>query len=284
MPPVNKYDALYNPRLAVPEFPNIAKRWDDQSRHARTELDCYLDVPYGSSADETMDIFRARGTSRAFLIFIHGGYWRALDKANHSWLAPALVDAGITVAIPNYSLCPKVKVRDIVMQMVQACAWGYRNGRNFGAPPERLYVCGHSAGGHLTAMMLACHWQVYASDLPRNLVKGGLSISGVFDLRDILKVPSINSDVHLTMDSAMESSPVGMPPASNAPLYLSVGDAETKGFLIQHQLMKSAWNNVIAAAETSKGKNHFTILEELISKGSQVDRQLQAMLSRPIPI
>ena len=278
MAKVNRFDALYNPRLAVPEFSNIAAKWDDLSRRARRELDCYLDVPYGTSPDETMDIFRANGPSRGFLIFIHGGYWRALDKANHSWLAPALVDAGITVGIPNYSLCPKVQVRDIVMQLVQACAWGYRNGGNFGAPRERLFVCGHSAGGHLTAMMLACHWPVYASDLPKNVVKGGLSISGVFDLQDIVKVPSINSDVHLTPATAEESSPAGMPPSTDAPLYLSVGGAETGGFLTQHELMVRSWRSVIARAEVSPGKNHFTILEELISRDSQVDRQLQAML------
>src|SRR5436853_2805161 len=129
-----------------------------------------------------MDWFRAQGRSKALLMFIHGGYWRALDKKDFSFVAPAFARAGVTVGIPNYSLCPAVQVRDIVMQMVQASAWLYRNGANFGAPAHNLYVCGHSAGGHLTAMMLACVWPAYAADLPRKVVKAGLCISGLYDL------------------------------------------------------------------------------------------------------
>src|SRR5207342_2533146 len=113
---------------------------------------------YGPAQTETLDIFRAKGRSRGLLMYIHGGYWRSLDKKRFSFLAPALADAGITVAVVDYALCPAVQVADIVMQMVQASAWLYRNGENFGAPAGRLAVCGHSAGGHLAAMMLACQW------------------------------------------------------------------------------------------------------------------------------
>jgi len=171
------YDLLYNPRLTVTGYEEVFERWDRDSEHARARLECYLDVPYGPAPAETLDLFRAKGASRGLLMYIHGGYWRSLDKKRFSFVAPALAEAGVTVAVVNYALCPAVQVADIVMQMVQASAWLYRNGANFGAPANRLGVLGHSAGGHLAAMMLACDWPTYARDLPKKVVSGALSIN-----------------------------------------------------------------------------------------------------------
>jgi arylformamidase len=117
------YDLLYNPRLVVKNYQEIFDRWGQQSERVRASLDCYLEVPYGPSEAEKMDVFRAQGKSRGLLMYIHGGYWRSLDKKRFSFVAPALAKAGITVAVPDYALCPAVQVEDIVMQMVQACAW-----------------------------------------------------------------------------------------------------------------------------------------------------------------
>src|SRR4029078_5562206 len=108
---------------------------------------------------------RAKGASGALLMFIHGGYWRALDKSQHSFVAEPFVSAGVTVAMINYALCPAVTVDEIVRQVLQATAWLYRNFNNFGAPPGPLFVAGHSAGGHLTAMTLAAQWPRFAPDL-----------------------------------------------------------------------------------------------------------------------
>jgi arylformamidase len=222
-------------------------------------------VPYGPGRDETVDIFRARGASRGVLVFIHGGYWRALDKRDFSFVAPSLCAAGITVAIPNYSLCPRVSVADIVGQMVAACAWLGRNAGHFGAPPGRIYLAGHSAGGQLTAMMMTRHWPQHWADLPERPVRGGLSISGVFDLADIVRTPSINADVRLTPEAAREVSPCLLKPATDALLHLAIGSDETEGFWIQHRLMLSAWRPVIGEAIECAGRNHFSVLDELAS-------------------
>jgi len=201
------YDLLYNPRLVVADFQQIFDRWERNSERARAKLDGYLDVPYGTTGAEKLDVFRPKGESRGLLMYVHGGYWRSLDKKRFSFIAPALVEAGIAVAIPNYALCPAVQVEDIVMQMVQACAWLYRNGGNFGAPANRLCLCGHSAGGHLAAMMLACRWPDYSPDLPKKVVSAAMSISGLYDLTEIVKVPSVNCDVRLNEESALKLSP-----------------------------------------------------------------------------
>jgi arylformamidase len=274
----SRYDLLYNPRLSVPDFAQITARWNDASERARARLDCYLDVPYADGTSECMDIFLSKGRSKGLLVFIHGGYWRAQDKAGYSFLANALTQAGITLAVPNYALCPSVEVRNIVMQMVQACAWLYRNGTNFGAPAGPVFVCGHSAGGHLAAMMLSCHWPVYAADLPLKVVKAALSISGIFDLREIVKVPSINNDVRLMKKTAMTVSPALLPPATDAPLYLAVGGSETGGFHSQHRLMTKRWKGVLAEDIACPGDNHFTVLDNLTRPESTIFKAALRMM------
>lgn len=272
------YDLLYNPRLVVRDYQSVFDRWDSESERARASLDCYLGVPYGAAASETLDLFRAKGRSRGLLMYIHGGYWRSLDKKRFSFVAPALVEAGVTVAVVDYALCPSVQVADIVMQMVQASAWLYRNGANFGAPAGRLGVCGHSAGGHLAAMMLACRWPEYSPDLPEKVVAGSLSISGVYDLTEIVKVPSVNCDVRLTEKAALKVSPAFLPPATDAPLYTAVGTEETGGFHVQNRLIAERWAGVHRADIPCPGKNHFTVLDELCVPGTLLFNCVQDMM------
>ncbi|MBM3345830.1 MAG: alpha/beta hydrolase [Betaproteobacteria bacterium] len=255
------YDLLYNPRLTVADAPAFIERWRVSSARARAQLDGYLDVPYGNAATERMDIFRARGSSKALLMFIHGGYWRALGKAEFSFIATPYTDAGITVAVPGYALCPAVQVRDIVMQMVQAAAWLHRNGRHFGAPAGQLHVAGHSAGGQLAAMLLACLWRAYATDLPDKVVRAALSVSGLYDLRDVARAPSINVDVRLDPESALQVSPAFLPPATDAPLYTAFGADENTGFHFQSQLIARRWREVLREDIVCPGDHHFSVLD-----------------------
>lgn len=257
------YESRYNPRLAVPEFAQHFERWAQRSERARGQMDGDLDLAYGAHPMQKLDLFRAKGASRALLMFIHGGYWRALDKSQHSFIAHPLVEAGVSVAMVNYALCPAVTVEDIVRQVLLAAAWLYRNGGNFGAPQAKLHVAGHSAGGHLTAMLLAAQWPRFAPDLPARMVQGGLSISGIFDVAPVMNTPSLNVDVRLDARMAKKVSPAFMPPATDAPLYLAVGGKEQEGFHTQHALIKRSWSKVIAGEIPCPDDNHFTILERL---------------------
>lgn len=273
------YDLLYNPRLVVRDYQGIFDRWEKDSARARASLDCYLDVPYGTTEAEKLDIFRAQGKSRALLMYIHGGYWRSLDKKRFSFVAPALVKTGITVAVPNYALCPAVQVEDIVVQMVQACAWLYRNGGNFGAPADRLYLCGHSAGGHLAAMMLCCEWPKYSPDLPKKVVCAAVSISGLYDLTEIVKVPSVNCDVRLNEKSALKVSPAFLPPATDAPLTTAVGGEENQGFHIQNRLIGERWGKLRRSDIPCPGDNHFTVLDPLCNPDSVLFKSVLNMMN-----
>jgi arylformamidase len=264
------YESAYNPRIAVPEFNDHFERWKKRSQQAQQALAsrAYTDVVYGTDPMQKLDIYRAKGESQALLIYIHGGYWRALDKSIQSFVAPPYVERGVTVASINYALCPAVRVQDIVLQVLQACAWLYRNGANFGAPRDRLFVSGHSAGGHLTAMTLAAQWPRFAPDLPKKVVQAGLSLSGVYDVEPVMNTPSVNVDVRFDAAQARLVSPALLPPATDAPLYTAVGGKEQSGFHEQNRLIRAKWKSIIKDDFACPDDNHFTILDRFADRES----------------
>jgi arylformamidase len=227
---------------------------------------------------EKLDIFPAQGESRALLCFIHGGYWRSLDKRDFSFLATELVKRGVTVAMTNYALCPAVKVEDIVLQQLQACAWLWRNGRNFGAPRGSLFLAGHSAGGQLVAMMMSAIWPLVAPDLPSKVVCGGLAISGLYDLTELLNVPSINDDLRLDEAEAPKVSPIFYDATTDAPLYLAVGGKELPPFLEQNRAFGRHWKKVLASDIPCPDDNHFTVLERLAQPDSALFKGAMKMM------
>ena len=272
------YESMYNNRAAVPEFQSHFDSWAVRSEQARRSLDVELDVPYGDDRMETMDIFRPAGEAKALLMFIHGGYWRSLDKKQHSFVATPFVNAGAAVAAINYSLCPSVKVEDIVVQCLKAAAWLYRNASEVGAPRNRMFVAGHSAGGHLTAMCMAAQWPRYSRGLPEKVMQGGLSISGIYDLVPIARTPSINVDVRLTESDALKLSPAFMPAATKAPVYIAVGGREIGGFKEQHALIANQWAGVLGGDIPSPDDNHFTILNSFANPETDLGKAALRMM------
>jgi arylformamidase len=217
----------YNNRELFPDYARHFARWQEGSARARGTMTCTLDRAYGTSPGETLDIFPARKGDGSALVFIHGGYWRSLDKKDFSFLAPAWVDAGVSLVVVNYGLAPAVTMERIVQQMLAASAWVYRHAEEYGMDEERLFVSGHSAGGHLAAMMLAALWPVYDRSLPKDLYKGALAVSGVYDLRPLVQVDWLQGDLRLDETTALKLSPAYLPPATRAPLALAVGGLES---------------------------------------------------------
>ena len=201
-------------------------------------------------------------------MFIHGGYWRSLDKADFSWLAPAFIDAGVSLAVVNYDLCPKVTVEEIVGQMLRASSWLYLHAEEYGADCDRLHVAGHSAGGHLTAMMMCALWPVRDARLPRDLFKGGLAISGLYDLRPMAMADFVNVDLRLDEAAALKVSPAFMPPATRAPVFTCVGGAESSEFKRQNAFLAERLRSAVAGDVAMPGYNHFSVVDELGNQAS----------------
>ena len=258
----------YNARAAIPDHAAIFARWTDQAAATRRLRACLIDLPYGDSAHEKLDLFAARSDGAPLLVFIHGGYWRSLDKSDFSWLAPAFVREDISVALLNYGLAPRTTLEDIVRQVLRALGWLYLRADRYGFDPERIVIAGHSAGGHLVAMAMGALWPMLDPRLPANLVKGGLAISGLYDLAPLLHAPFVNNDLKLTPERARRLSPLHLPPATGAPLVTAVGALESAEFKRQNALIAQAWAPVFARDVPLPGCHHLAVCDELGQHGS----------------
>jgi arylformamidase len=263
-----QFSRLYNNRELVPDHARYLSRWAEESKRARDIMTSHLDLRYGDMPGETIDLFPARKGDGSCLMFIHGGYWRSLDKRDFSWLAPALVDGGISLAVVNYDLCPAVSIEDIVQQMLRASRWLWLHAEEFGMDQDRLYVGGHSAGGHLTAMLMCALWPVFDRQLPKDLWKGGLAVSGLYDLRPLIDVDFLQADLRLDDEAARRLSPALMPPATRAQLMTCVGGDESSEFHRQNALLRERWRAAVAESIPMPGRNHFSVLDALADEGS----------------
>ena len=219
----------FNPRAVARNIDERLAAGAADSAATRARLDCEIDVRYGPGENETLDIFPAPGSGSGskrgapVLLFIHGGYWRAMDKSDYSFVADAFQPAGATTVVINYDLCPSVTLDTIVDQTNRSIAWTFRNIAEHGGDPDRLYVAGNSAGGHLTAMALAHDWE--AEGLPADIIKGAIPITGVMDCEPVLDI-TVNEEVRLEPEAARRLSPLRNPPRRALPLLVAVGGAE----------------------------------------------------------
>jgi arylformamidase len=259
----------YNNRAAVPDFQRWFDHWAALSREVVARHRPRVDVRYGRGAKETLDLFLPAGRPRGTLVFIHGGYWRSLDKADHAFVAPAFLAQGIAVANLNYELCPAVSVADIVAQAQRAIAFLRREGSRLGVASAPLVVAGHSAGGHLAAMLHATPADAFGTtDHP---LRGGVSLSGVHDLEPLL-LSSYNADLRLDAAQAHAVSPVHLQPQTGAPLLLAVGAAETSEFLRQTDLLWDAWPGArpqgMEGPLRVPGRHHFDVVVDYADPAS----------------
>ena len=277
------YDRMYNNRAMVPDFASYFERWGRDSTAARLQA-CSTSVPYGPHSTESLDIFPANRPHAPVLVFIHGGYWRFMDKFDHSFVAPAFQRAGCTVVVPNYALCPAVTVPDIALQMVRALAWVWRHIAEYGGDPSRITVSGHSAGGHLAAMLMACDWPVFGHDLPPDLVRNAMSISGLHELESVRRSPMLQSGLLLSDEDVRKASPAWMPAPARGELVCVAGADESEEFWRQNALMQQAWGaKRVPKALLMPGRQHFSMLDALCETAHPVHHMVCDLLGvRPV--
>ncbi len=271
----DQFEWQYNARLQVHDNEEIVARNIARSDAYRKRARALLDVLFGPSDSERVDLFLPENQNAPVHLFIHGGYWRSRDKSMFSFLAEPLVEAGALVAITNYSLCPQVTVDEIVGQMRSLTSWLWRSARDHGGDPERIHVSGHSAGGHLAAMLAATRWPEFEHGLPADLIKSATPVSGLFTLEPLIR-HSVNEDLRLDVEAAKRNSPALMKPGMSGPINVCVGGSESDEFRWQSKDLASRWSEDGArvAYVEIPDCNHFTILERLADPDFDLTRRL----------
>ncbi len=271
-------DREYDNRRKVADSAEYLARYTRESAATRDALPCRLDLPYGPSPTDTLDIFPAPGEAPAPVqVFVHGGYWRSLDKADFSYVARAFRPVGATTVVINYALVPTVDMDELVRQCRAAIVWTYRNAAAFGGDSERLFVSGHSAGGHLVAMLMATDWTGFG--VPADVIKAGCAISGLYDLEPI-RLCYLNETLGLSPAAARRNSPVHLPPATSAPLLLPVGGLEGPEYHRQSEDLATAWRRHGVGCEVMDmpGIDHFSIVTQLEAPASELSRAIRRQM------
>lgn len=254
-------DAQYNNQAKVADVAAIAQRWMAKGEEARSQLSCDLDLAYGPHARHRLDVFPAARPDAPILAFIHGGYWHSRDKTLVHYLAPTFVAADVTFVSVEYRLCPEVTVADVVADVTAAIAWIHGNAARVGGRADKLHVAGHSAGGHLAAMLCG------PTGRP-DLLRGGCSVSGLHDLEPI-RLCYLNQHLHLQPDDVAPLSPIAIARSMDKggtrlpPLIATVGMEEGPEYLRQRDELVAARHAAgqPALSVDVDGGNHFTALE-----------------------
>lgn len=268
----------YNARAAVPQASALLAASAERARAARAALEsrsggahARQELAWGPGAKERIDFFPAGASSTSgapLLVFIHGGYWRALDKEDFSWVALPWVEAGVAVALPNYDLLPAVRMDRIVEQVRSAIAYLWREAPRLGVDRDRIVVCGHSAGGHLAAMVACTDWKSIGADLPVRLPAGVLSVSGLHDLEPLRHTAFLSADLALDAEAARALSPAYATPNAGVRAMTCVGGEESSEFHRQARLLADRWGAAVERDVPMPGRDHFTVIDALAEPGS----------------
>src|SRR5215470_13544374 len=271
-------DLQYNNQLRVPDFADHVARWQKESARVRAALPGERDVAFGPSADEVLDIYppTRAGRPAPVQVFYHGGYWRSFKAADFAFVAERFAEAGVLAVIVNYALVPAVRIGELVRQCRAALAWVHANIARHGGDPNRIFISGHSAGGHLVAA-LATLAPAGEPDV-RALLQGGVSLSGLFDLEPI-RLCYLQETLQLTPAEGEANSPARHLPAAAKPLVLAYGAEESQEYARHsteygHAL---AARGIPCAVRALAGYNHMSVCSALLDRKSE---PMQAILEQ----
>jgi arylformamidase len=274
-------DAAYRPSAVLPPgvFDALISQYRERSAAAYEKLPHERNLCFDAASGQCLDIFPAPGAGlKPAFVFIHGGYWRMLSKNESTFMAPTLTARGISVVAVDYTLAPAVTLEEIVRQVRTAMAWLHRHGAAHGIDPERLFVGGSSAGGHLTGAVVAGGWRE-TMDLPEDLVKGAMPVSGLFDLAPLAR-SFVNEWMKFDDASVLALSPVHHLPPRGCRLVLTWGEIEPSGFKDQSSGYIAAWRGAGFTGEAIEipAKNHFDIILDWCDDGSTMTELCAAMV------
>ena len=261
----------YNVRLLVNDFDALIEKWSNWSEDFRANVDSSIDCQYGNGEQDKLDIFRSGKPNAPLFIFVHGGYWQRGDKSIYSFVAESFVNSGIDVALIGYQLCPGASMTNIVDKIREAIVWIWNNADDYSISKNRINVSGHSAGGHITGMVLATDWSTISNNLPKDIVKTGIPISGLYQL-DPIRETTIADALGLNDEESLALSPHFYQPQTEAPILVTLGGGETPEFHWQTNKFLKRWKNFKAPLDyfAEPDVDHFGVVERLANSESQI--------------
>lgn len=272
-------DWQYNNRERVPECTDLMAAYKARGDVFAGSAPKHVDIPFGDSPAEVLDVFPATGGDgpAPVMLYFHGGYWSSRHKDDFSFIAEGFAPAGAMVIVVNYALIPDVDMAELVRQCRASVAWAYKNAAKYGGDPSQLFITGHSAGAHVTAMLFATDWREWG--VPCAAIRGGFALSGLYDLEPI-RLNYMNATLGFTDETVAKFSPVHLQPTVNAPLVLAVGGNETPEFIRHNGMLPMSWGTTGLTFEeyVVPGLNHFTILEDFSTAGRTLNTHARQML------
>jgi len=272
----------YNLRAGRPDYDvTVIPIWTTRSEQARENLSGRLDIRYGTGEKQKLDLFTSGDPKAPLLVYVHGGYWQRGDKSIYSFLAVPFTERGVDVAVIGYDLCPSVTITRISEEAREALAYLWRNAAELGINRERITVMGHSAGGHVTEMMMGTDWPAFGADLPGSLIQSGIPVSPL-SLLEPVRLTSLNDNVRMDAEEAAAESPMlNHPPLTDAPQLLVVGGKETTEFHRQAHMYQDAFATTERKIDLYivPDVDHFDEINVLADPDSDFFKKTMAMLS-----
>ena len=271
-------DVQYNSRDTVADFASYIAYYTELTSAAKVSLPCAQNLPYGDGDAERLDIYPAAKTDAPVLVFLHGGDWRSLSKEDSGFGAPAFVAAGACFVVPGFTLLPATRVEAMGAQLGRMLAWVWRNIATYGGDPSRIFIAGHSSGANLVGQLLTTEWASFA-DLPADIVKGAVVISGLGDLEPV-RLSFRNEHLALDRAAVIAASLLHRQPTARCPLLVAVGAGETDDYKRQTREVAAYWQSHGNRAELFElaGRHHFDSVLEWADPHSALFRATLAMI------
>jgi arylformamidase len=265
-------NSQFNNRLRVPDYAKRFERCEQWSRQTENKYPLVKNIVYGSHPRERLDIYPALQPHSKTLVFIHGGYWKAAEKESFHFIADGFQSYSITTVLIEYPLMPEVSMDQLVSSCRMAVHWVQQNIASYNGDPEQIYIAGHSAGGHLAAMLMT------DKENKSDAFKGVCSLSGLFNLVPV-QLSELNDDLEMDAGTAVRNSPMQLDPVVICSLLLAVGADESDEFKDQSKELYDSWNKQISIQLIEPaGLNHFSILEAIADKKDDLHKALCRMM------
>jgi len=275
----------YSPSSCINDINVHIQQYIDLSRAAKNQArelqTLHSDLPYGERKTQCLDIYLPTNAPKhKLMVYIHGGYWQELSKEESSFAATNFQQQGFHFAVLDYTLAPNATITDIVEENRNAIGWLYKNAAQFGYSPEEIYVSGSSAGAHLAMMMLQTNWSDYIPNYQGNIIKGLCAVSGIYDLRPLLKT-YVNDALKMDSYAAKTNSPILRALPKPVPVIIAFGDIETEEFKRQSQMMRDKLQDKGFEVQFNKinERNHFDVILDLSEKSTWLSQQTIALMT-----